>query len=113
LFTGTCVSYHENGKISFRGTYKDGETDGKCEWWYDSGQKMKEITYVSINGESLANGDYFVWFRNGQLMKKESFKMGTRDGDWIQYDINGKIIKKGTYKDGMHISGDKIVEVYQ
>jgi antitoxin component YwqK of YwqJK toxin-antitoxin module len=108
LFTGTCVSYYENGIVSFRASYMLGEPYGLFDWWYDNGQKSKEITYTYINGKSFINGKSYVWFSNGQLMIKEKFKNGLRDGEWFEYDSSGKQIKYGVYMDGEFISGDSI-----
>jgi len=73
LFTGTCVSYYKNGIISFRASYTYGEIYGLCQWWYDNGQKKKEIKYVLFYGNSLADGNSYTWFPSGQLMIKEIF----------------------------------------
>jgi hypothetical protein len=108
LFTGSCVSYYENGIVSFRASYNNGDLIGLIQWWYDNGQKMKEITYINMDGMSVANGNSFEWFPDGQLMIKETFKYGLPDGQWFGYDSDGKLIKHGVYMNGELISGDEV-----
>ena len=111
LFTGTCVSYHENGKISFRGTMKNGETHGKCEWWFENGTKREEIVYESVDGFSRPVGEYLKWFDNRQLKSKMYYNNGKREGEWVEYDSSGNVTKKGVYKNGIHISGDQVIKI--
>jgi hypothetical protein len=42
---GLWESYHENGKLEMRGTYKDGEKDGIWESYYDNGELEWKRTY--------------------------------------------------------------------
>ena len=62
---GPYESYHDNGQLWNKGTYKDGERDGPMESYHD----------------------------NGQLRFKGSYKDGERCGEWIEdgetdtYDI--------------------------
>ena len=36
-FTGSEVSYHENGQLELRGNYKNGKQDGLEEWFDENG----------------------------------------------------------------------------
>ena len=71
-FTGTTVSYHENGQYEYKEKYKDGEVDGPWE----------------------------SYFENGQLKFKGNYKDGKLEGLWEKYDENGELEYKENYKDG-------------
>ena len=60
------------------------------------------------NGYYNISGIVNHWFSNGQLMQKEIFKNGLRNGDWYKYDLKGNVIMHGVYMYGEHISGDKV-----
>jgi uncharacterized protein len=61
--------YYPNGKLMWKGSYKDGKQDGYWEWY---------------------NG-------NGKLWYKGSYKNGERDGYWEWYSYSGKLIKTRFY----------------
>ena len=71
-FTGSSVSYHENGQLKSRENYKDGKEDGLYERFYG----------------------------NGQLDLRENYKNGKKDGLYESYYENGKLYSRGIYKDG-------------
>ena len=35
---GPFESYHDNGQLKCKGTYKDGQRDGYCEFYYENGE---------------------------------------------------------------------------
>jgi antitoxin component YwqK of YwqJK toxin-antitoxin module len=67
--SGKCESWHDNGKLSFHGTYVDGNNHGAWEWFYDNGKPSTRGTYVN----------------------------GKRHGDWEWFYSNGKLKLLGTY----------------
>ena len=44
---GPFESYHDNGQLRRKGTYKDGVEDGPVEEYYDSGQLYEKGAYKS------------------------------------------------------------------
>ena len=42
---GYWVTYHENGQLKAKGTFKDEKWDGLWEWYYDNGRLAKKGTY--------------------------------------------------------------------
>jgi len=108
LFSGVCLSHYDNGIVSSRAIYLNGEPSGVWTWWWDNGEKKKELTYTTKNGYYNISGIVNHWFSNGQLMQKEIFKNGLRNGDWYKYDLKGNVIMHGVYMYGEHISGDKV-----
>lgn len=90
LFSGSSVSYYENGKISYRAYYTKGNIYGICQWWYSNGQLKKHISYDIFHGKSLINGSCF------------------------EYDKYGNQLTYGFYKAGRLISGERFLpEVYK
>ena len=71
-FTGTVVLFHENGQLSYKGNFKDGESDGLWEGYH----------------------------QNGQVHYKGNFKDGERDGLWESYYVNGELEISRCFKKG-------------
>ena len=71
-FTGTTVSYYENGQLEQRSTLKDGKEDGLQESYYE----------------------------NGQLESTRNFKDGKQDGPYEVYEDNGQLKYEICYKNG-------------
>ncbi len=42
---GPLVSYYENGKLWFKGNFKDDKADGSFEWYRDNGQLERKAIY--------------------------------------------------------------------
>ena len=53
--------------------------------------------YLSPN---LANGQYEIYYENGQLKERATYKDGKADGIFETYFENGQLALRGTYKDG-------------
>ena len=54
----TTRDYHENGKLKFEGTFKDGKKEGIHRWWYRTGQIEFELSFKNDkkNGLSRVGG---------------------------------------------------------
>ena len=44
-YTGVAVEYHDNGQLSFKGNYKDGELHGLFEYFDEEGNLTETVTY--------------------------------------------------------------------
>ncbi len=75
-FTGSSVSYHDNGQLEMRGNYKDGKDDGLWEGYYENGQLSVKGNYK--DGE--LHGLYESFHKNGQLNVRRNYKDGKEDG---------------------------------
>jgi|TARA_Y100000031_G_C8158959_1_gene355970 antitoxin component YwqK of YwqJK toxin-antitoxin module len=104
-FTGTVVSYHKNGQLSYKGTYKNGKKVGPFVSYHKNGQLWGKETYK--DGER--DGPYVSYHKNGQLWRKGTFKNGELDGPFVSYWNNGQLWGKGTYKNGKR---DGLLVVY-
>jgi antitoxin component YwqK of YwqJK toxin-antitoxin module len=96
-FTGTALTYFENGKKQSSTEYKDGQINGKLEGWYPSG--AKQVEGELINGQKA--GMWIAWYENGQKIRQGAFKNGTEDGEYIWWFENGNLNKKGIYHNGL------------
>ncbi|MDB9737877.1 toxin-antitoxin system YwqK family antitoxin [Gammaproteobacteria bacterium] len=95
-FTGTSISYYENGQLEEKITYTNGELDGSMELYFGNGQLQNKVT----NKNGVLDGPSEVYFKNGQLQINTNFKNGELDGHSERYYPNGLLSFKGTYKNG-------------
>ena len=72
-FTGSSVSYHENGQLSTRVNLKNGKPDGLWEGFYE----------------------------NGQLKERGNIKDLKQDGLVEYFDIEGNLVETEEWKDGV------------
>ena len=104
-FTGSKVSYHENGQLEYKGNYKNGEQDGLVESYHKNGQLYKKENYKDGEQDGLVES----YYENGQLQYKGNRKDGEQDGLIESYYENGQLQYKGNRKDGEQ---DGLVESY-
>ena len=53
-FTGTSISYYENGQLWEKITYTNGEVDGSIESYYENGQLHLKGTYKNGGLDGLS-----------------------------------------------------------
>ncbi|MCS5421444.1 toxin-antitoxin system YwqK family antitoxin [Psychrilyobacter sp. S5] len=95
-YTGEAIAYYENGKIKFKGSYKDGLRKG--EWIaYNENGKIKAKANFKDGGKK---GEWIAYNENGKIEGKGNYKDGGKKGEWVTYNETGKIEGKGNYKDG-------------
>lgn len=126
--SGVFESFFPNGKSRSRIAYKNGEYEGKLEFWFANGIKEQESSI--INGES--QGDYKIWHPNGQLAFSQNYKNGIENGlrqrwyrdgkPWTYANFqnnkligelkmwfeNGKLERQGYYRNGVRHNSYKI-----
>lgn len=132
--------YHNNGKVSGSGTYRNekkegewkfytsdgylssvehykaGEKHGKSEVYYTNGKLSLETHFV----EGLETGMHIEYFQSGGVKFKVKYIDGNPDGFAIWHFENGKLNKKGFYraavKDGewtyIETNGVEITVIY-
>ena len=83
-FTGSCYEKHGNGKIGLKGQFKAGMKDGVWTWWYSTGQKKRETTYLDNKKEGIT----YYWHPNGQKAKELMFR-NDKNIDQKLWDENG------------------------
>ena len=98
-FTGIFVMYHENGKLYYKGTLKDGKEDGLSESYHENGQLITKGTLKDDKQVGL----YERYYENGQLDRKGNYKDGKQVGLWESYHENGQLLLKTCYKNGEEV----------
>lgn len=90
---GRFVRYYENGTLECDG-FQEGEygtKTGNWTYYYENGQKHKEVRYEKNQQEIMIN----AWDRKGVQMVKEG------NGKYIQYSQLGKKLMEGNYSAGL------------
>ena len=118
--SGLINAWYENGQKKAEGTFKDGKLDGLILGWYENGRKKGEgnskegkvmsATTWKPNGEKCpltnlkeGNGVSVAYYESGQMMMKENYKDGNRNGSYVRWNENGRKSIEGNYKNGkMH-----------
>ncbi|GLI54514.1 hypothetical protein PM10SUCC1_00290 [Propionigenium maris DSM 9537] len=93
-YTGTLVSYYENGKVEAIENYKEGRLEGKCVCYYENGQIKEARNYKT--GKPC--GKYVAYYENGQIRWKENYKAGKQEIEVVSYYENGQVEFKRNYK---------------
>ncbi len=69
---------------------------------FESGNpKIKFEVVEKKDGSFLKDGDYKVWFENGQIKVSGQYVDNKENENWVWYYNTGKICKEGTYKNGL------------
>lgn len=91
--TGPWLFYHLNGKIEQTGQYtKDGKPTGDWKWFYDSGNLLREESFIKGKPEGLM----IEYSDSGKVITKGSFTDGLKEGEWLEIDGDEKSI--GVYR---------------
>ena len=64
-YTGKVFAKHSNGKIGLVGEFSKGIKNGTWTYWYSTGEKKRESSYV----EGKKEGTTYYWHQNGQMHK--------------------------------------------
>ncbi|SVE38063.1 uncharacterized protein METZ01_LOCUS490917, partial [marine metagenome] len=104
-FTGSDVSYYENGQLKRKGNFIDGKEDGLHESYYENGQLDFRGNYK--NGEE--EGLFEQYYDNGQLEMRGNFIDGKEDGLKESYYDEGQLKVRGNFIDGKMVG---LFEVY-
>ena len=87
-YEGLYLQYHDNGQLSEKSYWKDGERHGLYLVWFKNGDLYERCHYD--DGERIT--EYSEYYDNGQpslicTYDNESLK------DYIQYDIDGNRVE--------------------
>ena len=95
-FTGVSLTYHENGQVEVRITFKDGNQDGLLERYFENGQLALTENYTNGNFDGLAE----AYFENGTVRLTRNYTNGNLDGLRERYYANGQLAFMGNYTNG-------------
>ena len=79
-FTGTSLSFYENGQRKEEMNYADGKAHGLAIGWYESGQKKSEVKFANGQGPVMTK-----WYENGQ----KEFERN-KQGKMTSWDESGR-----------------------
>ncbi|MFO7869719.1 MAG: hypothetical protein R6U95_10520 [Bacteroidales bacterium] len=85
LYTGKVYAKHENGTIGLVGEVKDGLKEGVWKYFYSTGEKKRESTYITNKKEGIT----YYWYQNGQVAKEIMYR-NDKNIDQKLWDENGK-----------------------
>lgn len=119
-FTGTTVTYYENGNfaeavdfvdgrksgwfkkwfsdglLSFQSPYKEGKQHGATKSWWSNGNLRSE----SLHENGVLNGIQKQWYNTGEKFKETSVKDGVVEGIQKAWRKNGKLYANFEVKNG-------------
>ena len=61
---------------------------------------MRDGLFYEPFSTNIANGQYEIYHKNGQMNATMTFKDGNMEGLWVVYYENGQLKYRTTYKDG-------------
>jgi antitoxin component YwqK of YwqJK toxin-antitoxin module len=93
ILEGEAIAYYRDGKVHWKGHYKNGCCTGKWEYWDLNGNKIIEANY---NHDTLT-GPYFSWYSNGLLKERGQFDQNNRTGQWTTYNEMGQVVSETIY----------------
>lgn len=121
---GKWVEFHENGGVSAKMKYKNGERHGKYRGWHATGylQKLWKYEHGNLQGEQLEYYDgelvkskrlyelgelqkVTLFHENKQPSEEGRYKEGKRYGVWRKWDETGKMIAEAEYVMGRVVDG--------
>ena len=86
------------GKLKYKGQFKDNIPYGKFEYYYPSG-KTRAISEFSQNGKVTRTE---VYYEGGLLNAKGKYVSEKRDSIWKFYNDSGQLLRSENYKDNLH-----------
>jgi antitoxin component YwqK of YwqJK toxin-antitoxin module len=93
---GRYEYFYPSGVLRGRGTYENGLEEGPYESYYENGEPRNKVNYT----DGKENGPIEVYHENGQLSWKYTYVAGKMDGPFEAYHENGQLWEKGTYVAG-------------
>lgn len=68
------IAYHDNGKVEYRGWWKNEKQEGKWEYFHRNGVRSE----VRPMRESLPDGWITKWDEDGKVISREEWRKGKR-----------------------------------
>ena len=83
---GMWTFYFENGEKQAEGLFRDGMKTGVWNNWYSTGQIKTVGGFLIHNGESLKDGKWTWYHKNGVISEQGSYDKGKKKGVWQEWD---------------------------
>ena len=94
----------EDGELRVKYYYREGRVEGEYSLYWFNGQLMSKGNFK----DSKREGEFLSYRENGQLFSKQNYKDGKSEGEQLWYDENGWLEKTEIYKDGKLIKTIKL-----
>ncbi|WP_341215488.1 toxin-antitoxin system YwqK family antitoxin [uncultured Wocania sp.] len=81
----------------------EGQMNGKTyigEWKYYQNRNDNLLTLEHYNSKGVLDGERFVYYENGQIAEKQTYKNGKLDGISVWYSEKNVILKEFFYLNG-------------
>lgn len=89
--------YHENGKISEEGNWKNNRWVGNYKLYYENGQVQHQFVF---NASGKREGAQTYYYENGQVAIEGNFVNGKESGVIKEYHENGDLKAEKNFNDG-------------
>ena len=96
LREGVWLGYHENGKIKFKGHFKNGKETGVFNYYDLLGNKVIELNYIEPGVTCSA----VLFYSNGVIQSQGTYQNQLKDSLWIFFNQDGEKIAEENYKMG-------------
>ncbi|WP_034041150.1 toxin-antitoxin system YwqK family antitoxin [Wocania ichthyoenteri] len=81
----------------------EGQMNGKTyigEWKYYQNRNDNLLTLEHYNSKGVLDGERFVYYENGQIAEKQTYKNGKLDGISVWYSEKNIVLKEFIYENG-------------
>ncbi|MCA9026403.1 MAG: hypothetical protein KDA86_14445 [Planctomycetaceae bacterium] len=100
-YDGTFVDFNGELAVLSMRTYKEGDPDGKWQWWHPNGAVNTEGAFEG--GDK--HGTWTWYYPNGQKFAESNFDHGTMVGRESHWNADGDVMTTGEYRDGSPWTG--------
>jgi antitoxin component YwqK of YwqJK toxin-antitoxin module len=100
---GLCAEYYESGQEKSLENWQLGKSEGAHKGFYEDGSLKYEFNFK--NGEK--HGPRVWYFEDGQVSVSENYKDGKKHGTFINYAHDGSTQFEENYKDGQRHGASK------
>ena len=95
--------FYEMGDHKEEGKYIEGNKTG--EWVYTYNSVKTNFKGSFVNGD--ADGKHFYYYPNGRLKREEYYELGYEEGTWRSYDREGNLTLSSQWEGGKEVKLDK------
>ena len=101
IYSNVRETNEEGYIIEYRTKY--GEKDGEYKIWFSNGQLSLQTTYI----DGKIDGEYTEWYEDGQLAIQTAYLNGKIHGEYKFWGCDGLLSKHSFYKNGRIIKQKK------
>ncbi len=95
------TKFHENGNVLKKFEYSEGKLNGEAFEFFDNKIKSREYSYEN----SILQGVYKIYHKNGKLAEEGMVANGYYVGDWKLYYSDGTLKNEFAYNEASELDG--------